>query len=425
MRTRSQARLKALKWTSLPAEIRLMILSAIAHQKNTGWASFASVCTEWQHALEKANFYKLKLGVSCLEDFKSLISPRKRDIIHHICLNVELQRYMYKCCSDLWSPPERILLRRRSPPPDKISSIVSGERWRLLSVLSKWKPAAHLALEINVYSPSDCEHYFKNLFLSTDDLNLPPWCSEIQLFQPIFLVFDETLPRVPAVTCLIIRRQLRRCIEEEGLGMILHSLEGLEHISYEPWADYIPAFRGYHDRNTVKKLTIFEDAYENYELFSDPPVPGPWIDWNDPSKRLDAVLASKSLDLQHFAISFKIEGLLCQASALAQKMPKLHTFVLWNGGKGHACAFIYRIGRDYTTIVWRGTWRLELSPRVVESWQFVASKLCDEKFQVRQEFLKGGMKWHGDAIYHLDLPCQVVDPASLWQIRREAWSLEG
>ncbi|KAK2026914.1 hypothetical protein LX32DRAFT_665009 [Colletotrichum zoysiae] len=352
-----------------------------------------------QQALEKVNFYKLKLGVSCLDDFESFISPRKRDIIHHICLNIELARYSSLCCS-----------KRRSP-------IVSDGIWRLLSILSTWKPATHLALEINVYSPSDCEHYFKNLFLSTDDVE-----------------------------------------HDRGVTPDAWRAMNLHHDPRHGWIHGKPVEVA--PCHTVKKLTIFEDDHENYGLFLDPPV---WIDYNDPSKRLDAVLASKSLNLEHFAISFKvnaedifrycnptwswsnlqslaltspllqndeggsnqIEGLLCQASALAQKMPKLHTFVLWNGGKEHACAFIYRVGRDYATVIWRGTWRLELSPRVVESWQLVASKLCDKKFQVRQEFVQGDMKLHGDAIYHLDLPCQVVDPASLWQIRREAWSLEG
>jgi hypothetical protein len=106
-------------------------------------------------------------------------------------------------------------------------------------------------------------------------------------------------------------------------------------------------------------------------------------------------------------------------------MPKLHTFVLWNGGKTHACAFIYRIDRDGASITWRGTWHLELSPLVVKSWWLAASKLpCSEfsELQIKQEYVRGVIKSHGDAIYHLELPCQVIDPASLWQIRREAYS---
>lgn len=91
----------------------------------------------------------------------------------------------------------------------------------------------------------------------------------------------------------------------------------------------------------------------------------------DPSEGLGATFASKSLGLKHLAISFvvdaeelfqqyqstwiwahlqslaltsqllqddgeqlgQIEALLCRAAVLARKMPKIHTFVLWNGGK--------------------------------------------------------------------------------------------
>ena len=158
MRTRSQKRLGALKWISFPAEIRLMILLTIANQKYPGWASHASVCKEWQYVLEKANFYRMKLSVPCLDEFESMVPLRKRELIHHIYLNVELPRYTSTCCS-----------KQRSPST-KISSIVSNGIWKLFSILSTWRPATHLALEINVYSPSDCEHWFLNLCLSTDDV---------------------------------------------------------------------------------------------------------------------------------------------------------------------------------------------------------------------------------------------------------------
>ncbi|WDK09720.1 hypothetical protein CGRA01v4_00998 [Colletotrichum graminicola] len=52
--------------------------------------------------------------------------------------------------------------------------------------------------------------------------------------------------------------------------------------------------------------------------------------------------------------SKQIEALLCRSSVLVQKMPTLHTFVLRNGGKAHACAFMYRIGRDGASVKWRG-----------------------------------------------------------------------
>lgn len=216
-----------------------------------------------------------------------------------------------------------------------------------------------------------------------------------------------------------------------------------------------------HLPETLSRLTIFEDSYTFYDAFPKRPAHIPWFNLVDPSEGLGAVFASKSLALQHFAISFmvnaeeifrhcqptwswshlqslaltskllhhdddgekyrQIEALLCRAAVFAKNMPKLRTFILWNGGKAHACAFIYRMERDSASVTWRGTWHLDLGVRVIRSWQIVASKLpC--KPQIKQECIRGVIESHGDAIHHLQLPCQVIDPRSLWQIRREIGS---
>ncbi|KAI0545743.1 hypothetical protein F4679DRAFT_452140 [Xylaria curta] len=490
--TRSQTRSNALAWISLPAEIRLMILEIVACQKYPGWASLASVCREWQHVLEKVNFHKIKLRVPCLAKFRRYATPQKRELIRHICLDVVLPQYNSKCCS-----------RRRSPSA-RISCIVSDGIWKLFSILRTWGPAKNLALEINVYSPSDCEHCFKNIYLSSDAVNdedamtdawrtgsryhdpqhgwmhgrqveAPPRTAILQLFRPIHLVFHRKLPQVQAVTCLIIRRQFRRCISPSGLGLLLSRFNRLEHIFYEPWLPYEAVRRESHEKwlsavmrdnlpNTLNKLTVFEDSYEFYDLFPERRAPVPWFNLFEPSKGLGAAFASKSLDLQHLAISFmvnaeeffrhcqstwiwsslqslaltsqllqndwakrdQIEALLYRAGLLAQKMPELRTFVLWNGGKNHACAFIYRADRERASVTWRGTWLLELRRPEFKPWQLAAAKIPCHRFselRVKQELVRGVIRSHGDAIHHLKLPCQVIDPRSLWQIRREAYSI--
>ncbi|KAK2018809.1 hypothetical protein LZ32DRAFT_289689 [Colletotrichum eremochloae] len=97
----------------------------------------------------------------------------------------------------------------------------------------------------------------------------------------------------------------------------------------------------------------------------------------------------------------------------------------------HICALEWRKGTRLCVYIshqqrrcldhWRETWRLEWSPGVVKAWQLAASKLSSHRFEIRQEYVQGDIRSHGDAIYHLELPCQVIDPASVWQIRREAW----
>ncbi|KAI1110266.1 hypothetical protein F5Y14DRAFT_444123 [Nemania sp. NC0429] len=487
MITRSQTRAKALVWMRLPAEIRLMVLEAIASQKNPGWASLASVCREWQHVLERANFHKIKLGISCLDGFERVATIQKREIIRHVCLNVTI--------------PPTYFSKKRSQSV-RIGSMVSRGIWKLFSILSTWTPTNDLALEINVHSPSDCKYWFKNIYVCSDNtehyedatpetwrtgpryhdpkhgwihgqqVRRPPRAAIQRLFRPIPLWFPMRLPQVKAVNCLIIRRQLRRSILPSGLDELVRSLDRLENISYEPWAPYDSNCRYYFGRgnlpDTVKRLTIFRDAYKFYDSFPRRPTSAAawsgWPSWLYHCELLWVNFASQSLKLQHLAISYmvnaedifqrcqptwtwsqleslaltsellqdnwekrsQLEALLCRAGILAQQMPKLHRFVLWNGGKGHACAFIYCVGRDNASITWRGTWQLELRPLVVERWQLVASKLPYYKYgglQIKQENIQGVIHSHGDAIHHLELPCQVVDPASLWQIRREGYTL--
>lgn len=106
----------ALAWAAFPTEIRLMILSIIAYQKTPGWASLASVCKECRSTIQ----------------------------VH-------------------------MLLITRSPSV-RISSMVSNAIMKLFRILSTWRLAKNLALEINVYSPSDYEHWFKHIYVCSDDV---------------------------------------------------------------------------------------------------------------------------------------------------------------------------------------------------------------------------------------------------------------
>lgn len=212
---------------------------------------------------------------------------------------------------------------------------------------------------------------------------------------------------------------------------------------------------------SLKSLTIFEDSYRRYNRFLRRLSDGPWINLFLETLRLGAMFASRSRGLQHLCISFMINAedvfrncqpawnwphlqtlaltsnflrqdeklrpyinmILRRAGALAQKMPELNTFVLWNGGRGHACAFIYRVEEDGASITWRGTWRMVLSedPLVLQVWGHVAARRKFSRLQIRQQRIVRYISSHGDAVHRLELPCQVVEPASVWQIRREGY----
>lgn len=117
--------------------------------------------------------------------------------------------------------------------------------------------------------------------------------------------------------------------------------------------------------------------------------------------------------------SAKISKLLCEAACAAVCMRKLESLVIWNGRRDDACAFIYSASEHDVVITWRGTWELELSARVQSTWEYVARKVQNKELRISQETIRESIMSHGDAIHHLRLPCQVIDPTSLVRMRRE------
>lgn len=263
MRLRSTKTPVPWSWNTFPAEVRTMILKTIAYQRNPGWGSLAAVCKEWQHVLETSNFNKLTLRVPCLDEFSRLIpqTSRLRPLVHHICLNIELPRYPSRCCSD-----------KRAQPVDS-GALVDYAIEKLFVILSGWQREDSLSLELNVYSLSDAEHWFKSIYLWSDHVDgtttadpisdlikyhdvqhgweegqqvqMAPHGSADQLFQPIILNNNHR-PQVCAVDSFIMRRQLRRCFSPEGAMSLFRSLDGLETIWYEPW-EPSNEFKNYHD----------------------------------------------------------------------------------------------------------------------------------------------------------------------------------
>jgi hypothetical protein len=243
MRLRSSAQLR---WMRLPTELRLMILEAITQQTCSNWAFAAAVCKEWQHFIEKRRFHLLKLKVPSLDNLER-ISIRQRNLVRSISLDIELPTYTCRFCkrteSESWM--------------QRNSSVISKGVWKLFCILSRWKPINGLTLELNAFSPSDSDHWFKSYHFVSDpeggqgnhckwhderhgwidsqQVENPPPEAILRLFESILLHFPKELPQVNAVTCFIIRRQLRRWFSPQSFSVILGKLCCLEQLVYEPW----------------------------------------------------------------------------------------------------------------------------------------------------------------------------------------------
>lgn len=208
----------------------------------------------------------------------------------------------------------------------------------------------------------------------------------------------------------------------------------------------------------VKTLSIFEDP--NSELVSAMRRDGVLRQLVDDNMTAGAglviALVLRSCDLKHLSISFMVDArqfldalqstdcchelqsltltasilkresqsceiasFISDASSFPQRMKQLERLILWNSKPGEACAVIYQRDRStqQATLMRRGTWHFELNDKVVESWENV-----DPGFflRIEHEQLQAAVKETGDAIYHLGLSGEVIDPTSARQLRHEA-----
>ncbi|KAJ8128775.1 hypothetical protein O1611_g4855 [Lasiodiplodia mahajangana] len=315
-------------------------------------------------------------------------------------------------------------------------------------------------------------HDPKHGWVNGQQVKAPDAPTILRLFSPLCLTPPKHLLEVYAVTGFVIRRELRHEIFLEVLKALWEKLPRLESIAYELWR-----VRRYQCQTTctyelaslirdalpkhVKRISIFKDFNNQLILALNNAIShsGPSMDASSAADlQLAKAFAKRSHNFERLSISYMIDAqqfftscqqlpyawnllqsltltsstlaqttprrdvytLLQNASLAALNMPQLKSMVLWNSEQGQACAVIYlrHTASGMATLTWRGTWDLDLSYDVVESWKKVASGSC--YLRVENEALQDvDIRCHGDAVYHLRLPDGVIDQASLLQIRQE------
>ncbi|KAH0492247.1 hypothetical protein TgHK011_007209 [Trichoderma gracile] len=429
-------------WSALPWEIRQSILMVIVRDKDPGWASLASVCTEWQSVIETENLRKISLTEDNIKALRRNITKDRRNRVQHIYLNVSLITYDCDRCRE-----EEDLMEMGVN-----TGFVIGPLFKLLKVLSTWPsrpPGKGLKLELNAYSDSDCMHWYRHYYYGAP---IQKWKSLIPLHDPYHGWTDGERT-------------------ETGLPSYIWRVYGLirEELIYEPWRTWYYAYDVLFQVNpdlvldidapetTLRRLVIFENTndelaaalneitgYDNFQAQVIPIVTSAfawastvyeeiWISLLFDAKVLfsscfesytwwhlrSLCLTSRALNSESPA---EAAALLHDAAKVAMRMPMLHTLVLWNGEEqGQACAFIYRNSDMGPSITWRGTWDigLYLTAAIVDAWKAVVLQTGWGDICVCFERVEEEIRFLGDAIYYLRLPCQVIEPQSLWEMRRE------
>ena len=113
-----------------------------------------------------------------------------------------------------------------------------------------------------------------------------------------------------------------------------------------------------------------------------------------------------------------IMDMLQRAGTTAVRMPKLKTMQIWNGRENLAALFKYELQQQLATITWRGTWHLNLQPRVIKAWEAVSNMHGASRPRLLHETLdESEILSHANAILSLKLPELVIRPVSLRQIQ--------
>ncbi|WJG35273.1 uncharacterized protein FOBCDRAFT_239639 [Fusarium oxysporum Fo47] len=400
---------KMTRWSSLPTEIRCIILETLTAHKSI--APYASVSTEWRDFIEKKTFAHLRLHPLCLDHLEQL-DDHYRGRIEHLWLNIELNRYTCRSCRK----------RESLTLSYSIAKILNEAITRLFSILTTWREP--LTLELNAYCPSDSEHWFKNSYFgapgedkfecqphSPDPIHDPEhgWSRgrvtkappDDALRRPFGQVselkFRQSLPSVHAVTKFVVRRHLPE---------------------------------------SVKKVTIFEDFNENFlELFA--LGRGLLSELNPERVRLPypilgAVFAARSQQLEHLSRWPQLQTLSLTSRAIAKaddhqtnklfqtaaqvalNMPKLQTLTMWQGERREACAFTYR--RKYSSIHWQGTRDLKLESQTIKAWEKVTVKYAERVLTVDKSLFMEDITSHGDAVHYLEsLGFDYITEVALWR----------
>ncbi|OAA59456.1 hypothetical protein ISF_06391 [Cordyceps fumosorosea ARSEF 2679] len=475
------------QWTLLPAEIRNPILERISRQSYRGTA--AAVCSEWQAYLEPRNFARLRLELRNLEQFGKM-TARTAGFVSEIRVNVRLPRYSCPECRS--SESMQHLLRN--------NFIFRVTLHKLFGVLRNWEPRESLTLELNVFSPSDAEHWFKHSCIELDDqlddseswhhlqrqafsgwhepehgwvrgrrVESPSAGALLRVFGRVccrvLSGLPESLPKTRAVTRLVVPRESLRRIPPEALMLLAHKLPRLRTIVYEPWSEVSRARENETDNELsymishslpshVETLSIFEDI--NFALASalsnDPWTPS---QFNPPSySHMVESLVLRSCSLKNLSISFMIDAwdflgylredfgsqlrsltltaailmrdsesgdidsFLERASLFPRALEQLERLVLWNCEDGDACAVVYQRDRSTqkATLTTRATWNLALNGETLRSWKKVDPGYT---LVVEHERLRMAIRRPVNAIRHLRLPGEILNPTSAWKRPRE------
>ncbi|KAI0108463.1 hypothetical protein F4814DRAFT_455214 [Daldinia grandis] len=278
----------------------------------------------------------------------------------------------------------------------------------------------------------------------------------------------KDIPKVDVVTTFLLRRQYYSHVSPDRIAQIFGSMAGLERIIYEPpertdrtidtWQEkHHWLLSDYSFPQTLRQLAIFEEpfyrnAFKTLNQTGSVRCPEITAALFRESQTLEQLSASFVVDAKDFFQPFwpsnpaspnrswdnlktialtskllnpyqsleEVNDLLCAAGIAARNMPTLRVMEIWNGSRtAHGCFFRYYDDGSTSTITWRGTWELDLEPRVMRCWTETVRKntrYLNVGFR-DMELPIDGTSFPASILRYLKLKDQIVHPVSFCQLQ--------
>ncbi|KAL6808161.1 hypothetical protein V8C40DRAFT_278941 [Trichoderma camerunense] len=449
---------RGLSWDLLPVEVRQQILSWVilpsSGKRCNGpkVARFATVCREWQEVVETYTFRRLVLDPSSLGELAAVVgrNDSRLGYMRNLWLQVKLARYECPACDK---------------PEDKATQYCNNMIFTtciqsLLGTLKFWDPVRHgvwgITLTLSISSPSDTEHRLNRFemkddypFLYAEDLDLKPSIFDfhkMNAVNPFNIYFHgdglpplynehvkriqgtplrlqaqrndrgrfvnqrkTSLPAVPMIKGLVIRRQFRREIHQMSFdrGMqdasfqlqLLPSLPTtLRQLSLTQWEIPKTELLDYVYDKSGSQISLHAEEYlpqemaklsERLEYFCPPwqmdtaaflqfmIKPGKPSNMDERKSSLKRVVLRCPLpNLEHSGRDF-VRLVILAAKAALHSLPQLEVMELWgtcvDGEESSAYIFRYMYESSRASIVWRSLGNTMLAQkRVLAHWGEVA-----------------------------------------------------
>ncbi|KAI2778459.1 hypothetical protein F4815DRAFT_477741 [Daldinia loculata] len=470
-------------FVTLPAEVRLSILEMVADSSTKMTIEYATVSKEWQSVFEKKHFERILLSSRRLKSFAQIVQGARRKLVKHIWLRAELDdddNPGFRSPVSLIDEPEffntierllRILSTWERPVDlNKEGLTLELSAWSLCDnefdlrfvndPYSESFKRVRFTIDHNMLSRSTFGRAFPSRGASSRSSN--------DLAIKAEGTATEDMPKVDIVTTFLLRRQYYARVSSDRIAQIFGSLVGLERIIYEPPESAGNVLETLQEKRhwllsdnnlpqTLKQLTIFEDPFHRNSLMASNRVCAA----NNPE--IAMTLFRESLNLEHLSASFivdakdffqpfwpstpaytnwtwhklktialtsklldpyqpseEVNGLLYVAGIAARNMPALRVMEIWNGFRtSYGCFFRYYDDGSASTITWRGTWELDLEPRVMYCWTETVRKNTgyhDVGFR-DMELPIDGTSFPASILRHLKLKDQIAHPMSLHQLQ--------